>query len=128
MEIDPPIVNVKAQKGKEQKLKAKGLKTPVSIDVSKRSVTTSIKDSKGKTAESSIISKENVENNFGSSVAGDVSVSCAEDTMTENGEGPSTEGLGVNVDTSIKDSVDGMKDSTSLGGDVLQPSVNDKSH
>ncbi|GAA0171914.1 hypothetical protein LIER_25845 [Lithospermum erythrorhizon] len=93
-------------------------------DVVEPSITTTVKDIKGNTAEPFVISEEHVEINYGSA-PGDVIVSCVEDMMIENIEGPSTEGLGVNVDTSVKDTVDGMKDSTSIGGDVLQPSVND---
>ncbi|GAA0154790.1 hypothetical protein LIER_37967 [Lithospermum erythrorhizon] len=46
------------------------------VDVSEPSVTTSVKDIKGKTAKPSIISEEHVEINSGSSTASDVSVSC----------------------------------------------------
>ncbi|GAA0148409.1 hypothetical protein LIER_36717 [Lithospermum erythrorhizon] len=66
MEIDPPLLNVKAQEGKEKKLKAQGSKTPVStervidssaaetsevVEVSKPSVTPSVKASKGPSVE-----------------------------------------------------------------------------
>ncbi|GAA0140656.1 hypothetical protein LIER_01963 [Lithospermum erythrorhizon] len=132
MEIDPPIVNVKVQKGKEQKLKAKGSKIPISTgtsgverpvldimplrsihpvnalqevvqdenalgkedipiieervsdssatevtdiaDVSEPSVTSSVKDSKGKTVEPPNIFDEHVEINSGSGVDIDVDV------------------------------------------------------
>ncbi|GAA0153327.1 hypothetical protein LIER_11594 [Lithospermum erythrorhizon] len=55
--------------------------------------------------------------------AGDDNMLVAEDMVTENVEGPSTEGLGANVGPSVKDAMDGWKDSTSLEGDVLEPSV-----
>ncbi|GAA0147466.1 hypothetical protein LIER_07155 [Lithospermum erythrorhizon] len=75
-------------------------------DVLEPSVTTFDKDSKGKTAEPSIISVEHVDFNSCSGVAGDVSVLCAEDMMTENVEGPSTEGLGMDANIPLVEDVE----------------------
>ncbi|GAA0142954.1 hypothetical protein LIER_03744 [Lithospermum erythrorhizon] len=47
------------------------------------------------------------------------------DNVTEDVEVPSTEGLDVNVNPSVEDMLNGLKDSTHSGGDVLRPSVDD---
>ncbi|GAA0148721.1 hypothetical protein LIER_08087 [Lithospermum erythrorhizon] len=91
--------------------------------MSEPSMTPSVNASKDKTGETPTISKDHVKIDASSEAAGDENVSCAEDMMTENVEGPSTEGLCKNVDSSVKDIVDGWKDSTFLEEDVLEPSI-----
>ncbi|GAA0155499.1 hypothetical protein LIER_13213 [Lithospermum erythrorhizon] len=92
-------------------------------DVSEPSITSSVNASEGNTAEPHLISEEPVKPDAGSGAAGDENVSCAEDMMTEKVEGSTTEGLGINVDPGVKDTLDGLKDPTPLEGDVLDPSV-----
>ncbi|GAA0147627.1 hypothetical protein LIER_07282 [Lithospermum erythrorhizon] len=92
-------------------------------DVPEPSITPSANASEGKTVEPPVISEDQVKIYVSNGTAGNENVSCAEDMMTETVEGPSFEGLGVNVNPSVKDTVDGWKDSTLLEGDVLEPSV-----
>ncbi|GAA0150665.1 hypothetical protein LIER_09551 [Lithospermum erythrorhizon] len=54
-----------------------------------------------------------------------VDVSYADDIVTEGVKTPSTKDLGENVDPSVKDTMDGLKDGSSSRGDVLEPTVND---
>ncbi|GAA0171675.1 hypothetical protein LIER_25654 [Lithospermum erythrorhizon] len=75
--------------------------------MSEPSVMPSVNDSSNMAGEPSVISKSGR-----AAVEGNVSV--VEDMVTENGEKPSIEGLGANVDPSVKDTMDGWKDSTSL--------------
>ncbi|GAA0172305.1 hypothetical protein LIER_26156 [Lithospermum erythrorhizon] len=79
-------------------------------EMSESTVTPSVNASEGKTAGPPIIPEELVKVDVSSGA--DVRESCAEDILTENIEGPSTEGVGANVDPSVKDTLDGLKDST----------------
>ncbi|GAA0165107.1 hypothetical protein LIER_20592 [Lithospermum erythrorhizon] len=47
------------------------------------------------------------------------------DTVIEDVEVSNTEGLGANVNPSVEDTLNGLKDSTPLGGAMMRPSVND---
>ncbi|GAA0155797.1 hypothetical protein LIER_38155 [Lithospermum erythrorhizon] len=79
----------------------------------------------GKTAEHLIVSDKSVDDVSKDVPEGDgVDVSHA-DNVTEDVEVPNTEGLDVNVDPSVEDTLNGLKDSTPSGGDVLRPSVDD---
>ncbi|GAA0144955.1 hypothetical protein LIER_36041 [Lithospermum erythrorhizon] len=95
MQIDPPIVNVKAQKGKEQKLKAKWSKTPVS------------------TVGEDVLKGDGVD------------VSEVDEVVTEGVKIPSAEDLGDKVESSVKDTIHGLKGDSTSGGDVLKPTVDD---
>ncbi|GAA0163161.1 hypothetical protein LIER_19099 [Lithospermum erythrorhizon] len=97
-------------------------KTAYVLDLS---VKPSINASEGKIVEPLVIPKELVKVDVSSGVDVDVRGSCVDDVLTENVEGPSTGDVGANVDPSVKDTLDGLKDSTPLEGDVLKPTVAD---
>ncbi|GAA0181473.1 hypothetical protein LIER_30248 [Lithospermum erythrorhizon] len=52
-----------------------------------------------------------------------VDLSHVDDIVTGGVKIPSTKDLGDNVDRSVKDTMDGLKDGTPSGGDVLEPTV-----
>ncbi|GAA0179099.1 hypothetical protein LIER_29930 [Lithospermum erythrorhizon] len=88
--------------------------------------TPSIDDSTGKTVEPSVVSEKSV-GDVGEDVPeGDgVDVCLPDDIVTEGVKIPSTKELGENVDPSVKDTVDGLKDGSSSWGDVLDPTINE---
>ncbi|GAA0150102.1 hypothetical protein LIER_09115 [Lithospermum erythrorhizon] len=94
-------------------------------DVLEPSVTPSVNTSKDKTGEPPVIFEDHVKIDASSGIASDENVSCGEDMMSEKVEEPSFEGLGANVDPSVKETVDKCEDSTFLEEDVLEPSVAD---
>ncbi|GAA0154090.1 hypothetical protein LIER_37801 [Lithospermum erythrorhizon] len=94
-------------------------------DVSKPSIMPSINTSKDKTTEPPVIPEEPVKVDASSGANVYVRESCVEDVVTKNVERPSTEGLGASIDPSVNDTLDGLKDSTPLEGDVLELSVAD---
>ncbi|GAA0175610.1 hypothetical protein LIER_28750 [Lithospermum erythrorhizon] len=95
------------------------------VDVSGPSVRPSVEDTMSKTVELSILSDNYVVDVGMDVLEGDgVDVSHA-DMVPEGVEVPSTEGLGVNVNPSVDNTLNGLKDSTPSGGDVLRSSVDD---
>ncbi|GAA0162985.1 hypothetical protein LIER_18964 [Lithospermum erythrorhizon] len=84
-----------------------------------------VKDTSGKTDEPTIVS-EKFADVVGKDVPGRDGVYVSHVNMvTEGMEVPSTEGLGVDVDHIVEETLDGLKDSTPSGGDVPRPSVDD---
>ncbi|GAA0183441.1 hypothetical protein LIER_30850 [Lithospermum erythrorhizon] len=88
-------------------------------------VNPSIKDTSGKTTEPSVASEKSASDVGKDVLEGDgVDVSHV-DTVTEDMDVPSTERLGVDVNPSVEDMLEGLKNSAPTGGDVLEPNVDD---
>ncbi|GAA0144022.1 hypothetical protein LIER_35853 [Lithospermum erythrorhizon] len=85
-------------------------------DVLDPSVKPSVEDTTGKTVEPSIVSDKSVD---------DVGKDTPERDGIDWSHADTTEGLGVNVNPSVEDMLNRLKDSTPLGGDVLKSSVDD---
>ncbi|GAA0172006.1 hypothetical protein LIER_25916 [Lithospermum erythrorhizon] len=95
-------------------------------DVSKPSRIPTVDDGEGKTAEPSHIFEkvDNIAANVDPE-GGNMDVSCDEGVMTEEVEILSSENLVESVDPSVKDTMDGLKESAPIGGDVVKPTVID---
>ncbi|GAA0167475.1 hypothetical protein LIER_22401 [Lithospermum erythrorhizon] len=105
-EVIAPIVE-------EKVIDSSYAETSDTTDVLEPSIIPTVDDTTGKTVEPSLV-LEKATNGAGDNVPeGDsVDVSHAEKMVTEEVVMPSTEGLGVFVDPSVKDTLDGLKDST----------------
>ncbi|GAA0169550.1 hypothetical protein LIER_24006 [Lithospermum erythrorhizon] len=82
-------------------------------------------DTTGKTAEPSIVSEKSAGEISKDVPKGDGEDVSHVDTMTEGVEVPSTKGLGVDVNPSVEDTLDWLKDSTLSRGDVMKSFVDD---
>ncbi|GAA0186811.1 hypothetical protein LIER_34099 [Lithospermum erythrorhizon] len=93
-------------------------------DVSDPPANPSVEGTTGKTAEPSVVSKKFAGDVSENVPEGDsVDVSHVDEIVTKGVKIPSTIDLGENVDPSVKDTMNGLKDGSTSGGDVLQPTV-----
>ncbi|GAA0149559.1 hypothetical protein LIER_08704 [Lithospermum erythrorhizon] len=146
--VEPPIVNKEAQKTKGRKSKipvSTSMEeeqvfspTPIRsippidtsqeevVDVSDPPANPSVKDTMGKTANPSVVAEKSVDD-----VGKDVpkrdgkDVLQADEIVTEGVKSTSDVDLGKNVEPSVEDTIHGLKDGSSSGGDVLKPLVDD---
>ncbi|GAA0161321.1 hypothetical protein LIER_17664 [Lithospermum erythrorhizon] len=93
-------------------------------DLSEHPTVPSVVDSMGKTLEPFDVSIGDMGSGVDNLEGGSVNVSIADDTVSDAGKQPSVKNLGECVDPSVKDNVDGLKESVPIRGDEARPTVN----
>ncbi|GAA0164970.1 hypothetical protein LIER_40014 [Lithospermum erythrorhizon] len=101
-------------------------KVTCATEVSEPSVLPTIDNTTGKIVEPSFVSEKSADVASDDNLKwGNVDVSHVDDMVTEEVKIPSTEGLGDSIDLSVKDNMNGMKESAPTKGDVVRSTVID---
>ncbi|GAA0170326.1 hypothetical protein LIER_24615 [Lithospermum erythrorhizon] len=93
-------------------------------DVSDPSVNPHVEDTTGKTVEPSDVSNKSTKVGEDVPKADGVDVSYA-DNVTEDVKTPTVEDMGDKIESSVKDTMHGLKGDSTSGGDVLKPTLDD---